>query len=130
MQSAELRVQSEIGFNSTNWGLSGSLITSIQQTLFVGVIHGAGVRWTPLRSRSTDRAGRRDYDPYKGYKISSKGRFVNRPYYNRNAVPILFFIHYSLTSRQTQIVLHAKKTGSTPALHCFNYSLNSFVTAF
>ena len=26
-------------------------------------VEGAGVRWTPLRSRSTDRAGRRDLEP-------------------------------------------------------------------
>ena len=34
---------------------------------------GAGVRWTPLRSRSTDRAGRRDRRKVRGNPFSFKG---------------------------------------------------------
>ena len=46
----------------------------------VGAIHGAGVQWTPLRSRSTDRAGRRDYRPNWFYCTLRNGSFVNDPY--------------------------------------------------
>ena len=68
---------------SVNLSLWGSLITSIQQTLFVGVIHGAGVRWTPLRSRSTDRAGRRDYDPFQRLQYKSKRAIHESPLQRR-----------------------------------------------
>ena len=39
---------------------------AFRMTRFFSHCEGAGVRWTPLRSRSTDRAGRRDRRKARG----------------------------------------------------------------
>ena len=43
--------------------ISPNECTPVVPLVVVRARRGAGVQWTPLRSRSTDRAGRRDLEP-------------------------------------------------------------------
>ena len=67
MDSFALRVQNDIQFNYCEY------LWRADKLSFSCHCEGAGVRWTPLRSRSTDRAGRRDVQTAVAIRSLLKG---------------------------------------------------------
>ena len=67
----ELRILSRSALRMTNRLVIAKPCKRLWQSVLSPSRHcGAGVRWTPLRSRSTDRAGRRDHRKVRGNPFS------------------------------------------------------------